>query len=64
MNSGGARSVERHNELRQRAAIDCGLDRIVVNAPLQTGTPEELLLNLHRIAIEVIPVLRDVPAPA
>jgi 5,10-methylenetetrahydromethanopterin reductase len=49
---------------RLRAAIDCGLDRIVVNAPLQTGTPEELFENLHRIATEVIPVLRDVPAPA
>jgi 5,10-methylenetetrahydromethanopterin reductase len=47
---------------RLRAAIDCGLDRIVVNAPLQTGTPEELLENLHRVATEVIPVLRDVPA--
>jgi 5,10-methylenetetrahydromethanopterin reductase len=48
---------------RLRAAIDCGLDRIVVNAPLQSGTPEELFENLHRIATEVIPVLRDVPAP-
>lgn len=48
---------------RLRAAIDCGLDRIVVNAPLQTGTPEELLENLHRIATEVIPALREVPDP-
>jgi 5,10-methylenetetrahydromethanopterin reductase len=47
---------------RLRSVIDCGLDRIVVSAPLQTGTPEELRENLRLISSEVIPALKDQPA--
>jgi 5,10-methylenetetrahydromethanopterin reductase len=47
---------------RLRAVIDCGIDRIVVSAPLQGGTPEQRRENLARITSEVIPALRDVRA--